>query len=71
MSAQIIQLKPCPMSVSIAVSFRLLLGLYSIIPLCLALQMAMVGFGMVLRESLPSRPTQFFIVSNPVRDATI
>ena len=62
MSAQIITAQALSDERKLAVSFRLLLGLYSIIPLCLALQMADGWFWHgFLRESLPSRPTHFLL----------
>ncbi|MDO9140616.1 MAG: hypothetical protein Q7U38_09850 [Methylobacter sp.] len=46
----------------LAVSFRLLLGLYSIIPLCLLLQLFDVWFWQgALQQSLPSSPRQFLL----------
>ena len=44
------------------VSFRLLLGLYSIIPLCVFLQLADTWFWQgVLQQNLPSSPKQFLV----------
>ena len=62
MSAQIITAQDLSDERKLTVSFRLLLGLYSIIPLCLALQMADGWFWHgFLRENLPSRPTHFLL----------
>ncbi|MGZ8191538.1 MAG: hypothetical protein ACXWTS_09975 [Methylococcaceae bacterium] len=62
MSAQAISAQELPVGNSIAVSFRLLLGLYSIIPVCLLLQLFdnwyWHGF---LRENLPSSPAHFLL----------
>jgi len=71
MSAQIITAQDLPDERKLTVSFRLLLGLYAIIPLCLALQMFDGWFWHgFLRENLPSRP-RISCVPNPVRDAGI
>ncbi|MBS3954598.1 MAG: hypothetical protein KGZ88_16725 [Methylomicrobium sp.] len=49
---------------NLAVSFRLLLGLYLIIPLCLSLQFSDALFwGHYLRDNLPSSPTHFILFS--------
>ena len=62
MSAQIITAQALSDERKLAVSFRLLLGLYSIIPLCLMLQMLDGWFWQgFLRENLPSRPTHFLL----------
>lgn len=62
MSAQIITALDIPDERKLTVSFRLLLGLYAIIPLCLALQMADGWFwGGFLRENLPTSPTHFIL----------
>ncbi|MDD2659226.1 MAG: hypothetical protein PHY54_06020 [Methylococcales bacterium] len=62
MSAQIITAQDIPDERKLTVSFRLLLGLYAIIPLCLALQMADGWFwGGFLRENLPTSPTHFIL----------
>ena len=62
MSAQIITAQDFPDERKLAVSFRLLLGLYSIIPLCLVLQMFDGWFWHgFLRENLPTRPTHFLL----------
>jgi hypothetical protein len=62
MSAQIITAQDFSDERKLAVSFRLLLGLYSIIPLCLALQMVDGWFWQgFLRENLPTRPTHFLL----------
>lgn len=62
MSAHIITAQDLPDERKLTVSFRLLLGLYAIIPLCLILQMAdgwfLHGF---LRENLPSKPSHFLL----------
>jgi len=57
MSAQIITARDLSDECKLTVSFRLLLGLYSIIPLCLMLQMVDGWFWHgFLRENLPTRP---------------
>ena len=62
MSAQIITAQAVSDEHKLSVSFRVLLGLYSIIPLCLMLQMADDWFWHgFLRENLPSRPTHFLL----------
>jgi hypothetical protein len=62
MSAQIITAEDLPDERKLTVSFRLLLGLYAIIPLCLALQMADGWFWHgLLREHLPARATHFLL----------
>jgi len=62
MSAQIITAQDVTDERKLTVSFRLLLGLYAIIPLCLALQMADSWFwGGFLRQNLPSSPTNFLL----------
>ena len=62
MSAQIITAQAVSDERKLSVSFRLLLGLYAIIPLCLVLQMADGWFWHgFLRENLPSRPTHFLL----------
>ena len=62
MSAQIITARDLSDDRKLTVSFKLLLGLYSIIPLCLALQMFDSWFWHgFLRENLPSRPTHFLL----------
>jgi len=62
MSAQIITAQAVSDERKLSVSFRLLLGLYSIIPLCLMLQMIDGWFWHgFLRENLPSRPTHFLL----------
>ncbi len=60
MSAQTISTEyPAP---KMAVSFRLLLALYAIIPLCLLLQLFDVWFGQdFLRANLPSSPEHFLL----------
>ena len=62
MSAQIIAAQDVSDERKLTVSFRLLLSLYAIIPLCLALQMADGWFwGGFLRENLPTSPTHFIL----------
>ncbi|MFA5922386.1 MAG: hypothetical protein WC856_14010 [Methylococcaceae bacterium] len=62
MSAQIITARDLSDERKLSVSFRLLLGLYAIIPLCLVLQMADSWFWHgFLRENLPTRPTHFLL----------
>ena len=62
MSAQIITARDLPDEHKLTVSFRLLLGLYAIIPLCLALQLFDGWFWHgFLRANFPSRPTHFLL----------
>ncbi|MDD5578349.1 MAG: hypothetical protein PHY16_03585 [Methylobacter sp.] len=62
MVAQIIPAQDLPNDRKKTVSFRLLLGLYSIIPLCLALQLLDSGFwNGYLRENLPGSPSHFLL----------
>ena len=62
MSAQIITAQGLSDERKLTVSFRLLLGLYAIIPLCLALQMVDGWFWHgFLRDNLPSKPTHFLL----------
>jgi len=63
MSAQIITARDLSDERKLTVSFRLLLGLYSIIPLCLALQnVRWLVLARILRENLlPTRPTHFLL----------
>ncbi|MGZ8945109.1 MAG: hypothetical protein ACXW1W_06735 [Methylococcaceae bacterium] len=62
MSAQIITAQDLSEAHKLTVSFRLLLGLYAIIPLCLLLQMADGWFWHgFLREHLPTKPTHFLL----------
>lgn len=62
MSAQSISAQDLPKPNRLAVSFRLLLGLYSIIPLCLLLQLLDGWFWQhYLKENLPSSPTHFIL----------
>ena len=62
MSAQIITARDLSNERKLTVSFRLLLGLYSIIPLCLVLQIFDGWFWQgFLRENLPSKPTHFLL----------
>jgi hypothetical protein len=57
MSAQIISIQDLPHENKLAVSFRLLLGLYAIIPVCLSLQLLDVWFLQgSLQHSLSSSP---------------
>ena len=62
MSAQIITSLETPEARKLTVSFRVLLSLYAIIPLCFIIQLTDVlylhGF---LRESLPTKPTHFLL----------
>ena len=62
MSAQLITSLGMPEERKLTVSFRVLLSLYAIIPLCFIIQMTDVfylhGF---LRESLPTKPTHFLL----------
>lgn len=62
MSAQLISTRPFPDQTKLAVSFRLLLSLYSIIPICLILQWLDAGFWQgYLKANLPSSPTHFLL----------
>ncbi|WP_262964566.1 hypothetical protein [Methylobacter psychrophilus] len=62
MSAHIITAQDLPDERKLTVSFRLLLGLYAIIPLCLILQLADGWFWHgFLRENLPSKPSHFLL----------
>ena len=62
MSAQIMTARDLSDERKLSVSFRLLLGLYAIIPLCLVLQMADGWFWHgFLKENLPTRPTHFLL----------
>jgi hypothetical protein len=62
MAAQIISAQDLPNDRKMTVSFRLLLGLYSIIPLCLALQLFDNRFWHgYLGENLPSSPSHFLL----------
>ena len=61
-SNQAISAQDIPDHKPLAISFRLLLGLYAIIPLCLWLQLFDSWFWQrVLQQSLPSSPTQFLL----------
>ena len=61
-SDQAISAQASPGDKQLAVSFRLLLGLYAIIPLCLLLQLCDVWFWQgFLQQSLPSSPKQFLV----------
>lgn len=62
MSAQILSAQDLPRENKMSVSFRVLLGLYFIIPFCLFLQWLDVGFWQgFLKEHLPSAPTHFLL----------
>jgi hypothetical protein len=62
MSAQTISIQDLPHENKLAVSFRLLLGLYAIIPACLLLQLIDVGFFQgYLKQYLPSSPHHFIL----------
>ncbi|MGZ8903940.1 MAG: hypothetical protein ACXW0H_10350, partial [Methylobacter sp.] len=62
MSAQAISAQDLQVNNRIAVSFRLLLGLYSIIPICLLLQFFDGWFWQgLLKENLPSSPAHFLL----------
>lgn len=60
MSSTIFSAQDSPVDKQLVVSFRLLLGLYAIIPLCLLLQLCDNWFWQgFLQQSLPSSPKQF------------
>lgn len=62
MSAQAISAQDIPNDNQLTVSFRLLLGLYAIIPLCLLLQLFDSWFwNGFLEQNLPSSPKQFLL----------
>lgn len=62
MSAQSISIRQFPKQSKLAVSFRLLLGLYLIIPVCLTLQILDSWFFEgYLKENLPSSPAHFVL----------
>jgi hypothetical protein len=62
MSAQVLSIQELPQTRKLAVSFRLLLGLYAIIPLCLLLQSLDSWFWHgALQAMLPSRPTHLLL----------
>ncbi|MEI7993522.1 MAG: hypothetical protein WCH01_01335 [Methylococcaceae bacterium] len=62
MSAQTITVQDEPDERKLSVSFRLLLGLYSIIPICLALQLFDGWFWHgFLKMNLPTKPTHFLL----------
>ena len=63
MSAQTLPIQECSRTArKLTVSFRWLLGLYAIIPLCVLLQWLDSGFWHgALREILPSRPTHLLL----------
>ncbi|WP_445366367.1 hypothetical protein ACH5Y9_13020 [Methylomonas sp. BW4-1] len=62
MVAQIISFPEQKSSNKLAVSFRFLLSLYAIVPLCLlVLWVDEFGFNFALRDMLPSSPTHFLL----------
>ena len=62
MSAQGIALPYQPSQLKLSVSFRFLLSLYAIVPLCvLVLWLDRFGFNHVLRDMLPSSPSHFLL----------
>lgn len=62
MSAQTLPIQELPEVRKLAVSFRLLLGLYAIIPLCVLLYFLDTWFWYgALRESLPTRPNHLLL----------
>ena len=62
MSVQTISIQDLPHENKLAVSFRLLLGLYAIIPACLLLQLIDAGFLQgYLKQYLPSSPHHFIL----------
>ena len=62
MSAQIMTSLEIPEVRKLTVSFRVLLSLYAIIPLCLLIQLVdIVYLQGYLRESLPTKPTHFLL----------
>lgn len=62
MVAQVVPVSEPQLNRSLAVSFRFLLSLYVIIPLCLAvLWLDSLAFDHALRESLPSSPSHFLL----------
>ncbi|MDX8126313.1 hypothetical protein JWZ98_07655 [Methylomonas sp. EFPC1] len=62
MVAQIISFPEQKSSNKLAVSFRFLLSLYAIVPLCLlVLWLDEFGFNFALRDMLPSSPTHFLL----------
>ena len=62
MSAHIFESQDISNGGKLVVSFRVLLSLYAIIPLCFLLQMTDVWFWHgYLRESLPTKPTHFLL----------
>jgi hypothetical protein len=62
MSAQLISSQDFPKQNQLAVSFRLLFGLYAIIPICLLLQLSDGWFWQgYLKDNLPSSPTHFLL----------
>ena len=62
MSAQTISIQDLPHENKLAVSFRLLLGLYAVIPACLLLQLIDVGLLQgYLKQYLPSSPHHFIL----------
>jgi len=62
MSVHTLPIQELPETRKLAVSFRLLLGLYAIIPLCVLLQLLDSGFWQhTLQEILPSSPNNLFL----------
>ncbi len=62
MSAQTLPIQELPETRKLAVSFRLLLGLYAIIPICLLLRLLDSWFWHgALQANLPSRPTHLLL----------
>ena len=62
MVAQVVPVSEPHLNRSLAVSFRFLLSLYAIIPLCLAvLWLDSLAFNHALRELLPSSPSHFLL----------
>lgn len=62
MSAQTINVREFSEERKLSVSFRLLLGLYAIIPVCLVLQLVDAWFWQgFLKVNLPSNPTHFLL----------
>lgn len=62
MSAQLISAQDFPKQNPLAVSFRLILGLYAIIPACLLLRLFDGWFWQsYLKDNLPSSPTHFLL----------
>lgn len=62
MAAQSIPAQSQVDAIRLSVSFRVILGLYAIIPLCLVLQVLDISFwGHYLQQSLPSSPKHFLL----------